>query len=599
MSKLRIVIAIAIMVPLLLRSQINRPVGINLSSVNDYSTEFVFVDAFKQSRNWISFNADNSGSWSTGIFVPLNENGYPVSIPYIDGINPPQAIRALMLWDLDSAMPMGKYRLISKGKGQIRLRFGAAGIFNSPVDTLVNVTGQVSLELLSSDVIDPISDIKFIYPQYKDTYANKLFTDEFITFISGFQVIRFMDFTRTNNSNVEKWGDRTLKTNFTQAASNGVAWEHVIDLCNLTHKNAWINIPHKADDNYILELATMLKSKIDPELKIYIEYSNEVWNSIFDQNNYAANEAEKLGYSGQPWERTWKYTAKRSADVFHIFDGIFNDDNRLIKVIPSQAANSWLSNQIITFFEDPFYNLNGVKADALGIAPYFGGNVANGIVANGLVSTISVAEIVELMRQSIPTSSAWIKDSKIVANNHGLDLICYEGGQHLVGNGGNENNTELTAKLNAANHHPDLEEAYCEYMDNWYAESEDLMCHFSSHSKYTKWGSWGVKETMLDTLNPKYLALQNCVFSWNSITNTSAPETIETNISVYPNPSNNNQFNLISERKFESMQLFNILGQQVDFEVIHQEDGFNTIEITQKGHFFLRTNVGTVKLISN
>ena len=38
----------------------------------------------------------------------------------------------------------------------------------------------------------------------------------------------------------------------------------------------WINIPGHADDDYIINLAKLLKLTVDPTLFIYYEYANEV-----------------------------------------------------------------------------------------------------------------------------------------------------------------------------------------------------------------------------------------------------------------------------------------------------------------------------------
>src|SRR5690606_38764763 len=81
--------------------------------------------------------------------------------------------------------------------------------------------------------------------------------------------------------------------------------------------------------------------------------------------------------------------------------------------------------------------------------------------------------------------------------------------------GSNVNIEGLTEKLIAANKHPDLENLYCQYFDYWYENVGGLFANFASHGNYSKWGSWGVKEHMNDFENPKYLGLQNCVFSHN------------------------------------------------------------------------------------
>lgn len=549
MSKKYLILNILLFQTILGIAQINKPIGINISGISDYSTELTFTDAFKQCREWISSNADGSGPWDTQILIPLNSNGYPLEIPFNNGTNPPQLIKTLMLWDIGIAQPLGMYRLKVNGNGQVRLSFGASGTYNCPIDTMVSVSGQVMLEILQSSSSNPINNIKFILPNYVNTYQTQSFTTEFLDFLDDFQVIRFMDFTHTNGSPIITWNDRTPDTYYTQAKFGGASWENVIALANQTQKDIWINIPHKADDNFIALLATLLQNNLNPSIKIYLEYSNELWNGAFSQNTDCAFLAQNLGYTGQPWERTWKYTAKRSADVFRIFENVFINDQRLIKIIPSQAANSWLTNELVTYFNDSFYNPTQVTANAIAIAPYFGNEVADDIVSNNLVNTITIPQILQNLQTSMNSNAfQWITNNKTVANNHNLQLICYEGGQHLVATGNNINDNTLTSKLIATNHDTGLQNLYCNYLDYWYDNVGTLFCHFLSHGTYSKYGSWGVKENFQDVNNPKYLALQNCVFIENELSISEINEDKNT-IYLFPNPTidfvtvNNNETN--------------------------------------------------------
>lgn len=523
MIRLRISFLIALCIlsfPLF--SQINRPIGINIAAVSDYSTELVFTNAFRQARMWISYNADNTGPWDTDLDIPLREDGYPLEIPYNDGVNPPQAVKTVLTWDLFEGTPTGVFRLKSSGTGQIRLSHGHYGTFNSPIDTLITVnnntgSGGVIFEIRSSLASDPIRDVQFILPGYVDTYTTQKYTSVFLDFLSDFQVIRFMDFTRTNGSSVVSWSDRTTANHYTQSKQTGAAWENVVEIANLTQKDIWINIPHQANDAYVDSLAHFLQSHLNPSSKIYLEYSNEVWNSIFSQNAYSAQMAQNLGYTGFPWERAWKYTMKRSADIFHIFDTVFAQDERVVKILPVQAANSWLTNQFVNFFNDPLYNPNQVTADAIAIAPYFGHDVANNIVSGNMVDSITVEQIIDSLDASLEEAMLWMTNNLAVANTHNLDLICYEGGQHLVATGNNMNIDVLTNKLKATNHHEGMTGLYCDYFNYWYEQAGGLFCHFSSTGRYSKYGSWGVKEFEHDTLNPKYIGLQNCVFAYNTV----------------------------------------------------------------------------------
>lgn len=49
----------------------------------------------------------------------------------------------------------------------------------------------------------------------------------------------------------------------------------MIQLCNSMHLDAWINVPARADDDYIRNLASLWKAGLDKDLNVYFEYSNE------------------------------------------------------------------------------------------------------------------------------------------------------------------------------------------------------------------------------------------------------------------------------------------------------------------------------------
>ena len=543
-------------------SQEKRPVAINLTAVHDYSTELVFTDAFKQSREWIVHETGPNAPWESKGEVPLGPEGYPLKIPYKQEGQPELAVRTLMLWDLEGHYPKGDYRLIAKGEGHIQLWGAASGTFTTPVDTPVTVNpadGGVALEINRSEEENPVHQIRFIYPGYTQTYQNQTFRTDFLEFVQHFDAIRFMDWLRTNGSEVEAWSDRTPKNYYTQAAENGVAWEYITKLCNQTQKDAWICIPHKANDDYIKQLAIFLKNNLNPSLKIYLEYSNEVWNGTFPQHHEAAAMASEAGYSGEEWERAWKFTAKRSADIFYRFQQVFEDTSRLEKIIPSQSANSGLSEQLINYFQKEKYNPQQVKADALAIAPYFGGSVADKIAERELVDEVTVSDILDSLRNALPTSYQSMDAQKAVAKEYGYSLLAYEGGQHLVATGSHVNNEALTKKLIAANRHSTMQDLYCRYFEHWYDNTgADMFAVFSSHGLPSKWGSWAIKEHMQDTLAPKFQAIQSCVFT---NTEESIPET--SGVKVYPNPSRTGTFRITHNMQSPDIKVYNLTGRQI------------------------------------
>ncbi len=588
-------------------AQIVRPVGTNLAGIEDWSSEYVFVDVFNQSRKWISYEIGSGKPWSSGVNIPLDSNGYPLEIPFNNGVNPPQAIRTLLFFgdNIKGDYPEGNYQLIVLGTGQVRLWGAATGTFICPVDTSVLVNssaGGIGFEIETSDVSDPIHDIHFIMPGFKNSHSTNPFNPALLDFIDDFQVVRFMDWMKTNNSQVTEWTDRNKPGYYTQTLENGVAYEHIIDICNRTQKNPWICIPHKADDQFISEIAKLFRDSLDQSLKIYVEYSNEVWNGQFAQSSYADSMGNVLGYSGNSWEQGWQYYAKRTADVMQIFETEFQGSDRLVKVISGQAGNSWVTNYIIERFEESKYNPSQVKIDAVAIAPYFGGAVANSIGDVGLIEKVTVSDILDSLQLSLQKSFDWMDAHKIVADKHDANLITYEGGQHLVASPKYYNNAAFVDKLTDANRNSQMEDLYCEYLNYWYENAgAGMFCHFSSHGTYGKYGSWGVKEFMNDTLSPKYLGLKNCVFSYNIPTAINDyKQTQHKAVHIYPVPSGDGIINIEHNLINPGVYLYNSSGQQISFNIESKTDNKLVLKLNDyKGFAVLLLDDGNGGVVLN
>src|SRR6202012_4159466 len=109
---------------------------------------------------------------------------------------------------------------------------------------------------------------------------------ELLADLAPYEVLRFMDWNQTNTSNNAQavWSTRKLKT---QPQSEPVAFEWQIDLCNRAHTDYWLNIPHEADAGTWQKIAQLVHDQLDPSLRVYVEWSNEVWNGSFPQNAYS------------------------------------------------------------------------------------------------------------------------------------------------------------------------------------------------------------------------------------------------------------------------------------------------------------------------
>ena len=67
-------------------------------------------------------------------------------------------------------------------------------------------------------------------------------------------------------------------------------------------------------------------------LKVYIEYSNEVWNGSFEQHRYAEEQARKLGLGPKerPWEGAALFYGRRSVEIFRLWEEAFGGRERLV-----------------------------------------------------------------------------------------------------------------------------------------------------------------------------------------------------------------------------------------------------------------------------
>lgn len=515
------------------------PVGVNLASFRDWSSEFVFKDAFKMCREWTQINLAN-GSASTAFDIPLRPDGYPAALPFSNA-GASFGVRTSVFTDATYPIPSGNFTLISEGTGMLRVRQsgGPSQTFSSPgMHTIAQATGTYFiLDIIQSNVGDPVRNIRFVMPGFLDSYQTEPFHPEFLTFLEPFECLRFMNWMRTNGSLVDEWSDRTPANYYSQTLPfwgnqpfHGVAYEHLTDLCNRLGKDAWVNIPHRASDDYIQQFALFLRDRLSSSLKIYLEYSNETWNEApdFTQSDWVLEQGQDAGYPAPALNQRALYTAKRSADLFRIFESVFGSEkSRLVKVLAAQAGNVNVAQTLLNGFLNNVANVNptGVGADALAIAPYFGNLLTNAVSVENALNQADASLALAFQRMDNHRNL-------LAAQGWNLPLIAYEGGQHLNGP-----NAAVDAIFCEANRHERMGEMYCRYVQHWFDATEGrLFMHYNSVSPCSNSGSWGLKEYtgQPDSEAPKWLALRECALvSTTNEAGAKSPALFQ----VYPNPT--------------------------------------------------------------
>lgn len=147
---------------------------------------------------------------------------------------------------------------------------GGNGVFVFVKGSLTNISGP--LQVIRKD-------------HYTQFLAGNKFANEFISFHAALHCNppRFMDWLAASDNIETTWAQRTQPNaiSWRNGCANGqvvVPWEVIFDLCNKLNVDAWINIPVRAVQNYIDNVAATAGSILKPTLNVYPERANETWN---------------------------------------------------------------------------------------------------------------------------------------------------------------------------------------------------------------------------------------------------------------------------------------------------------------------------------
>ncbi len=363
---------------------------------------------------------------------------------------------------------------------------------------------------------------------------------------SSYKMFRFMDWGSINWSRETTWSSRTPKTanhsNYAQWYGTPVAFEWMIDLCNRTNKHMWINIPHRADDNYVTQLATLLRNTLNSNLNIYVEYSNETWNYTFQsrsdnggmngQLNWVQAEGARLGLPGTPNDyQGQSYYVFRSLQIFKQFNDVFGSSSGRLRKVLAYSGNEDVAKQSLNIIDNSSYNSHNIKPDIFAVAPYVGDNAtvttsnASADFRSKVDASVASGGYTQKFKTVVDAYNAAHSSNKMV-------FSIYEAGQHYTLGGGAQKN--FSDNPNAYNDYM--------YMLNAFKPYYNTFMQFVHASKCDQNDCWGAKSYygQPDSDSPKYRALKDFMASNNcSPAREEAQETpvINSGLSIYPNPA--------------------------------------------------------------
>ena len=402
--------------------------GTNMSGFADWQFERPMKNLFKTIRNDYIAYTSTCYCWNSDVADQLimDSNGYPTHIPQTTTAGSNTLIRYMISSEGGNLTQDTTYVILYDGSGTIGLG-GALNVISNTANRLVFVptaNGNIDLSILTSTLDNHVRNIRIL--KLQDEYAdleNDPFYSEFKEKIEPFSVLRFMDWGNTNGNTNITWANRASTNYFTYSGPKGVPYEIMIKLCNETQKDAWICVPHLADDNYITQMATLFRDQLDGNLNVYLEYSNEVWNWIFPQAHYNNNYRPlNLSYG--------RAMAERAGKSFRIWHNVFGAERcRVKRVLGLQASFNELNEEILSQLPQDEWDY-GSPTHYFGLDHEFTGSPRLDLLG----SSATVTDIMTNAANSFNVFKPLVKQDYRLIKLFGKKIITYEGGQHFVGN---------------------------------------------------------------------------------------------------------------------------------------------------------------------
>ncbi len=401
------------------------PIGINLGVMCAMNRELVFVDGMKMATRWFYVDEIEARGRPPGIGGPRSHEGLLPVPTDAHGWPLPENGRPVMsylLRDMDGHYPTGTWVCTWEGEGEITFGGPARVTARGDHRLEVNVTSSrryTTLTVTKVDPEDPVRNIRFLMPGFEE--AESPFNPRALERLKPFQVIRFYPWQKPQHA-TGRWEDRATLETAVQTGGNGVAVEYMVDLCNVLGARPWFTMPHLADDEYVRNFAALVKERLDPELSMYVEFSNEVWNTDFPQTRWALAQARELGI------RAPEITAREAARDFRIWHDVFGDEKeRAIRVAAGHLHNPFVLQVMVEALGD--------EVDAIAIGAYFGLKAKD----EGFDADTPADEILAAARRNLEgLVMERLRQHRMIANRHGekigrhVPVIAYEGGQHIV-----------------------------------------------------------------------------------------------------------------------------------------------------------------------
>lgn len=511
------------------RDALRRNLGMNVAAPLDWEADIMMNDAMVSARSWEGLNGQPLAAGD------LDENWWP------------KTDARIVVWHGQRNAEPGIYTLKFLGKAQVTVAWTPSDVLDDSYDSArgestfrfrltAAVPSQLQLEFRNTG-----SGVRHVrlYRPGKGRERTEGFYQVFLDSLKDVGTLRFMDFTGTNSSTESRWSERVrpeysshYRNLVTDADGDGLqdfgwqgrgfSWEQAVALANTARKDLWICVPILADDDYVRNLALVLRDgrtdslgrrwqPLSPDLKLVVELSNEVWNTQFAFQQYLYNNraavqealgdslaAEEYNYDGarnlqaaaadprsaEAWMYGRMRTIKRLLEISTIFREVFGDAQMITRIRPYLGWQIGNANNVAgTMFA--FWDNVLAKKYTGGLSRHIWGGGATAYYSPESSGGLTL----DTLWQSgdMDARGQWRRtldqDARFCAL-YGLTYSAYEGGPGFGDTLGS--NTESSAKsvLQAAWKDERIVAEMLEHQEVWDQAGGGLLCYFTYGGDY-------------------------------------------------------------------------------------------------------------------
>lgn len=566
------------------------PIGTNIGKLASGESLWL-VDQMKRAEGWLTQCDDSCGyQWNTNEQdrLVLDEHGWVIS--FGDSDRDFTHIAFTLFAGSSQSVPAGEWIVLYDGEGT--LSYGHAPyatlLSSAPGRDVITITPQEgSLLLVRISNINPqnhLRNIRIIPPggicdgdplayaeeaadcgagtfaSFEQIYPSQRFHPLLLQDLSIYRALRFMQFQAViDDTTSSPWAERSQLDDAIWGNSYNYSppQEVIFELSNAVMADPWVNMPHWADDAYVAAFAQLALEQLDPSLKIYVEYVNEVWNTAYPYDIYGQ---QIQGWAEQRWPggeqsgytKRMNWVGMRSAQMCAVWKNVWGAQSDRVQCVMPGAPWSWAAAEALAC---PLYAAEGTvencagQMDAMAIAPYFGGYFNDNPEADGgyrdqlygwtqlpdggLTNVFHELRTGALLDHqysqdgALPAISYVITDNMSVAQQYDLQLVAYEGGQHMtpvspLGTSCSEWNHvpgcdtyyPIQNLFITANRDARMGLMYTDYLNRWRELGGTLFMHYLSHQlPHGQYGAWGAQEYAGQPAEeaPKYRAMRDFI----------------------------------------------------------------------------------------